>query len=214
MRKIHLPARLADAAGNFAAVIKAAPPVPVKLADAAMLAVDLPEDIDVPSLAAGMQALTDALTKMSADMGAAEQKVGEMGSDLSAAMIENGDLKMQVDALRDDAAVGKAHRLAEVVAVAKKVGLTDADVKDKDADGVRAAAVARKYPGAAKHLDQKPVLDSMWLAIVDAAGKVPAAPAAAPELRDRPAPRTDAAGDVSPAAAAAPKVALVTHNYG
>lgn len=214
MRKIHLPARLADAAGNFAAVIKAAPPVPVKLADAAMLAVDLPEDIDVPSLAAGMQALTDALTKMSADMGAVEQKVGEMGSDLSAAMIENGDLKMQVDALRDDAAVGKAHRLAEVVAVAKKVGLTDADVKDKDADGVRAAAVARKYPGAAKHLDQKPVLDSMWLAIVDAAGKVPAAPAAAPELRDRPAPRTDAAGDVSPAAAAAPKVALVTHNYG
>ena len=216
MRKIHLPARLADAAGNFAAVIKAAPPVPVKLADAAMLAVDLPEDIDVPSLAAGMQALTDALTKMSADMGAAEQKVGEMGSDLSAAMIENGDLKMQVDALRDDAAVGKAHRLAEVVAVAKKVGLTDADVKDKDADGVRAAAVARKYPGAAKHLDQKPVLDSMWLAIVDAAGKVPAAPAlaATPELRDRPAPRTDAAGEVSPAAAAAPKVALVTHNYG
>ena len=216
MRKIHLPARLADAAGNFAAVIKAAPPVPVKLADAAMLAVDLPEDIDVPSLAAGMQALTDALTKMSADMGAAEQKVGEMGSDLSAAMIENGDLKMQVDALRDDAAVGKAHRLAEVVAVAKKVGLTDADVKDKDADGVRAAAVARKYPGAAKHLDQKPVLDSMWLAIVDAAGKVHAAPApaATPEPRDRPAPRTDAAGDVSPAAAAAPKVALVTHNYG
>ena len=214
MRKIHLPARLADAAGNFAAVIKAAPPVPVKLADAAMLAVDLPEDIDVPSLAAGMQALTDALTKMSADMSAAEQKVGEMGSDLSAAMIENGDLKMQVDALRDDAAVGKAHRLAEVVAVAKKVGLTDADVKDKDADGVRAAAVARKYPGAAKHLDQKPVLDSMWLAIVDAAGKVPVAPAAAPEPRDRPAPRTDAAGDVSPAAAAAPKVALVTHNYG
>ena len=216
MRKIHLPARLADAAGNFAAVIKAAPPVPVKLADAAMLAVDLPEDIDVPSLAAGMQALTDALTKMSADMSAAEQKVGEMGSDLSAAMIENGDLKMQVDALRDDAAVGKAHRLAEVVAVAKKVGLTDADVKDKDADGVRAAAVARKYPGAAKHLDQKPVLDSMWLAIVDAAGKVPAAPApaATPEPRDRPAPRTDAAGDVSPAAAAAPKVALVTHNYG
>ncbi len=216
MRKIHLPARLADAAGNFAAVIKAAPPVPVKLADAAMLAVDLPEDIDVPSLAAGMQALTDALAKMSADMGAAEQKVGEMGSDLSAAMIENGDLKMQVDALRDDAAVGKAHRLAEVVAVAKKVGLTDADVKDKDADGVRAAAVARKYPGAAKHLDQKPVLDSMWLAIVDAAGKVPAAPtlAATPEPRDRPAPRTDAAGDVSPAAAAAPKVALVTHNYG
>ena len=56
--------------------------------------------------------------------------------------------------------------------------LTDADVKDKDADGVRAAAVARKYPGAAKHLDQKPVLDSMWLAIVDAAGKVPVAPAA------------------------------------
>ena len=216
MRKIHLPARLADAAGNFAAVIKAAPPVPVKLADAAMLAVDFPEDIDVPSLAAGMQALTDALTKMSADMGAVEQKVGEMGSDLSAAMIENGDLKMQVDALRDDAAVGKAHRLAEVVAVAKKVGLSDADVKDKDADGVRAAAVARKYPGAAKHLDQKPVLDSMWLAIVDAAGKVHAAPApaATPEPRDRPAPRTDAAGDVSPAAAAAPKVALVTHNYG
>ncbi len=213
MRKIHLPARLADAAGNFAAVIKAAPPVPVKLADAAMLAVDLPEDIDVPSLAAGMQALTDALAKMSADMGAAEQKVGEMGSDLSAAMIENGDLKMQVDALRDDAAVGKAHRLAEVVAVAKKVGLTDADVKDKDADGVRAAAVARKYPGAAKHLDQKPVLDSMWLAIVDAAGKGPAA-SAAPEPRDRPAPRTDAAGEVIPAAAAAPKVALVTHNYG
>ena len=114
------------------------------------------------------------------------------------------------------AKLGKAHRLAEVVAVAKKVGLSDADVKDKDADGVRAAAVARKYPGAAKHLDQKPVLDSMWLAIVDAAGKVHAAPApaATPEPRDRPAPRTDAAGDVSPAAAAAPKVALVTHNYG
>jgi hypothetical protein len=215
MPKIHLPARLADAAGNLAAAVKAAPPVSVKLADSAMLAVDLPEDIDVPSLAAGMQALTDALVKMSADMGAVEQKVGEMGSDLSAAMIENGDLKMQVDALRDDAAVGKAHRLAEVVSIAKKVGLTDTDVKDKDADGVRAMAVARKYPGAAKHLDQKPVLDSMWLAIVDSAGKVsPVVAAPTAELR-QPAPRADAAGDVNPAAppATAPKT-LVTHNYG
>lgn len=211
MPKIHLPARLADAAGNFAAAVKAAPPVPVKLADSAMLAVDLPEDIDVPALAAGMQALTDALSKMAADMGASEQKIGEIGSDLSAAMIENGDLKMQVDSLRDDAAVGKAHRLAEVVAVAKKVGLTDADVKDKDADGVRAAAVARKYPGAAKHLDQKPVLDSMWLAIVDSANKAPTV--AAPELR-QPAPRTDAAGEVNPVTVDAPKVTLVTHNYG
>lgn len=212
MRKIHLPARLADAAGALAAAVKAPSPVPVKVADAAMLEVDLPEGCDPAMLAAGMQALTDALGKMSGDMAGLESANASLGTDLASQMIANGDLKNQVEAMADDAAVGKAHRLAEVVAIAKKVGLTDADVKDKDANGVRAAAVAHKYPGAAKHLDQKPVLDSMWLAIVDSAGKVATPVTPAPELR-QPTPRTDSAGDVSPGAVT-PKVALVTHNYG
>lgn len=217
MRKIHLPARLADAAGALATAVKAPSPVPVKVADAAMLEVELPEGVDVPMLAAGMQALTDALGKMSGDMSGLEAKNAELGGDLAAQMIENGDLKSQVGALADDAAVGKAHRLAEVVAIAKRVGLTDADVKDKDADAVRKAAVAKRYPDAVKHLDVKPVLDNMWAVIVDAA-KAPVATAtetAKPvvELR-QPTRHADAAGEVRTDAAAAPKISLVTHNYG
>lgn len=221
MRKIHLPARLADAAGALATAVKAPSPVPVKVADATMLEVELPEGVDIPTLAAGMQALTDALGKMSGDMSGLEAKNAELGGDLAAQMIENGDLKAQVGALADDAAVGKAHRLAEVVTIAKRVGLTDADVKDKDADAVRRAAVAKRYPDAVKHLDVKPVLDNMWAVIVDAA-KAPVATAAATaaetakpvvELR-QPTRHADAAGDVRSDAAPAPKISLVTHNYG
>jgi len=222
MRKIHLPARLADAAGALATAVKAPSPVPVKVADSAMLEVDLPEGADPVMLAAGLQALTDALVKMTGDMAGLEASAASLGEDFAAAAKENDELKTKVDALTADAEVGKAHRLAEVVAVAKKVGLTDADVTGLDADAVRVAAVSKRYPATSKHLDQKPVLDSMWIAIVDAASapaptaKPVVTPAGkSPELRPAPARHADGAGDVDGhVPPVTPKIALVTHDYG
>lgn len=221
MRKIYLPARFADTAGALATAVKAPAPVSTKVGDAAMLEVELPEGSDPVMLAAGMHALASAIEKMGAALGSAEGKVEELGADYATAMEALDAAKTKVDALEADAEVGRAHRLSEVIAIAKKVGLTDSDVAGKNADQVRTAAVSHKYASLnMKHLDHKLVLDNMWLALknaVDAQAVAPVVvvpvPEPKPELRPEPKPRTDSQGSV--ADAPKPKTTkLSVHAYG
>lgn len=220
MRKITIPARFLDAATAVAAAVKA--PAPAKVADA-MLEVELPEGADPAMLAAGMHALAEGVAKMSATMGAMEASAESMGSDFAAAVNELADLKTKIDALTADAEIGRAHRLEKVVAIAKKAGLTDSDVSGKDADAVRAAAVAKKHPGAAKHLDSKVVLDSLWDALTDAVNAPAPVPTPAPvvqpapvvvaePIKPAPAPRADNDGNVV-GVTARPAPTLSTHRF-
>lgn len=228
MRKILIPARFADAASALATAVKA--PIPAKVADAAMLEVELPEGADPVMLAAGMHALAGALEKMSSAMGETEAAQSELGADYAKALQELDAKKAEidaanakVDALVADAEVGRAARLEQVVAIARKAGLVDADVTGKSADEVRAAACAKQYPSA-KHLDQKSVLDNLWIALQDrvtipavvaVAAAVAATPAPvvtpAPELRPAPQPRSDNDGRTTNPAPAPKRHSL--HSY-
>ena len=228
MRKILIPARFADAASALATAVKA--PIPAKVADAAMLEVELPEGADPVMLAAGMHALAGALEKMSSAMGETEAAQSELGADYAKALQELDAKKAEidaanakVDALVADAEVGRAARLEQVVAIARKAGLVDADVTGKSADEVRAAACAKQYPSA-KHLDQKSVLDNLWIALQDrvtipavvaVAAAVAATPAPvvtpAPELRPAPQPRSDNDGKTTNPAPAPKRHSL--HSY-
>lgn len=223
MLKLHLPARLADTAGVLASAVKAPAPAPVKVGDAAMLEVEWPDDADPTAVAAALTALAGGVAKLAGAASSAEAEAATMGADYAALLQEVDALRAKVDALGPDAEVGRGHRLAQVVAIAKTAGLTDSDVAGKDADAVRTAAVAKRWPGN-KHLNSAPVRDSLWEVLVGDAAKVPAPvlerqtpsndAGEATRLRERPAARSDNAGDVvggdnrSPAAKT-----LTTHRY-
>ena len=223
MLKLHLPARLADTAGVLASAVKAPAPAPVKVGDAAMLEVEWPDDADPTAVAAALTALAGGVAKLAGAASSAEAEAATMGADYAALLQEVDALRAKVDALGPDAEVGRGHRLAQVVAIAKTAGLTDSDVAGKDADAVRTAAVAKRWPGN-KHLNSAPVRDSLWEVLVGDAAKVSAPERQAPtpsndageatRLRERPAARSDNAGDVVGGDNRPPAAkTLTTHRY-
>ena len=230
MLKLQLSSRYADTAGALATAVKSPAPAPVKIGDAMMLEVEWPEDADPAVVASGMSALVAAMNKTAGAAGTAEAQAAAMGADYATLLQEVDALRAKVDSLQPDAEVGRGHRLAQVVTIAKTVGLTDSDVAGKDADAVRTAAVAKRWPGN-KHLASGIVRDSLWDVIAsDAAASAPAAVAAAAasasasasasaeaaRLRERPAARSDNAGDVvgDRGARSGNSAALTTHRYG
>lgn len=234
MLKLQLSSRYADTAGALATAVKSPAPAPVKIGDAMMLEVEWPEDADPAVVASGMSALVAAMNKTAGAAGTAEAQAAAMGADYATLLQEVDALRAKVDSLQPDAEVGRGHRLAQVVTIAKTVGLTDSDVAGKDADAVRTAAVAKRWPGN-KHLASGIVRDSLWDVIASDAASAPAATAAAASaaaaaasasasaasaeaarLRERPAARSDNAGDVvgDRGARSGNSAALTTHRYG
>ena len=92
-----------------------------------------------------------------------------------------------------------------------------------DARRKAVAAVAKKHPGAAKHLDSKVVLDSLWDALTDAVNAPAPVPTPAPvvqpapvvvaePIKPAPAPRADNDGNVV-GVTARPAPTLSTHRF-
>lgn len=220
--KIRFPIRFSDAAQAVAQAAKV--PAPVKVADATMLEVDLPEGApDAATIGAVMHAVAASFDRLVGELGTSEAQVANLASQLAEANVEVDSLSAKVDALVLDAEVGKAHRLAAVVALAKKVGLTDADVEGKDADAIRLAAVTKRYPKA-RGLDSRNVVDGLWSGIETDAAKEPAPALAAPRIDANPAPIVaprlersehvrDSAGDVEGVDKPKPRK-LSLHTFG